>query len=425
THLVLDTASPELPLYQVPLTERVSPLAGGEQAIVGIGAGDLFVYDAPHDPAYARALLDFILGRGVSPAAGDVDASARGQTLPAGAANSATGSVAASRVLSGEQSNTSIIFDTVDATGSAARPVICKVFRAVHHGKNPDVAVQAALAQAGSRFVPTPLGCVVGEWDDPGRAVGRATGHLAFAQEFLPGAPDAWRVALLAAESGTDFSAEARALGEATASVHADLATAMPTREATEEFTASVYQGMRDRLHAAVAEVPDLAAYAPAIDVVFGRVKSASWPALQRIHGDYHLGQVLHAPGRGWILLDFEGEPLRAMHEREQPDVTLRDLAGMLRSFAYAAGTVQMEHPERDPAAAGHWASACRRAFLEGYADVAGKDPRGQGELLDAFELDKAVYETVYETRNRPGWLPIPLSAIGSLVTAHVNKASD
>ena len=425
THLLLDTASPEVPLYQLPLTERSSPLPGGEGALVGRGADDMFVYDAPHDPAYAEALLRFILEQGSSVDALNVDASARGVTLPAGTADAAPGAVAASQVLSGEQSNTSIVFDTVDANGRPARPVICKIFRAVHHGENPDVAVQSALARAGSRFVPAPIGCVVGEWDDPGRSAGRATGHLAFAQEFLPDAPDAWRAALRAAESGNDFSAEARTLGEATASVHADLATAMPTREATPGFITSVFEGMRYRLHAAVAEVPALAAYAPAIESVFGRVRSASWPRLQRIHGDYHLGQVLHAPARGWVLLDFEGEPMRAMHERDQPDVALRDVAGMLRSFSYAAGAVTIAHPERDPGAAAGWASACRRAFLDGYTDRSGLDPRDQGALLDALELDKAVYETVYETRNRPNWLPIPLAAIRGLVAPAADNAAN
>ncbi len=419
TYLVLDTASLDLPLYQLPLTERPSALVNGAQALItaSAGGGDVFVYDAPHDPAYAHALMRLILGQASSPAAGNVDASARGETLLAGQSGS-VGAVVSSRVLSGEQSNTSIIFDTVDADGHPARPIICKVFRAVHDGENPDVAVQAALARAGSRFVPAPLGCVVGEWDDPGQPAGRATGHLAFAQEFLPGVEDAWRVALRAAEAGEDFSAEARTLGEATASVHADLAAVMPTREATPELIRSVFEGMRDRFRAAVAEVPALGAYGPAIEAVFGRVQSAPWPRLQRIHGDYHLGQVLDAPGRGWVLLDFEGEPLKAMHERDQPDVPLRDVAGMLRSFSYAAGTVAMAHPERDPTVARRWALACRRAFLDGYAEGSGQDPRDQGTLLDAFELDKAVYETVYETRNRPTWLPIPLAAVRSLIAA-------
>jgi len=423
THLVLDTASPELPLYQLPLTERASPLTQGEPALVGRGTGDVFVYDAPHDPAYAPALMSFILGRASSPAALDHDASAHGETLSASAADAHAATVVASRVLSGEQSNTSIIVDTADAHGNTSLPIICKVFRAVHHGENPDIVLQPALAEAGSRFVPAPLGCVVGEWDDPGQPEGRARGHLAFAQEFLPGVEDAWRVALGAAEAGRDFSAEARTLGEATASVHADLARAMPTRVATPEFIQGVLEGMRQRLRAAAQEVPALATYGSAIEAVFGRVRSAAWPRLQRIHGDYHLGQVLHAPGRGWVLVDFEGEPLRPMHERDQPDVALRDVAGMLRSFSYAAGTIVMAHPERDPARAAEWAAACRRAFLDGYAARSGRDARGDAALLDAFELDKAVYETVYETRNRPAWLPIPLAAVRSLVEAAAGAA--
>ena len=139
------------------------------------------------------------------------------------------------------------------------------------------------------------------------------------------------------------------------------------------------------------------------------------WPALQRIHGDYHLGQVLHSPERGWVLLDFEGEPLRPMVERTQPDFALRDVAGMLRSFDYVAGSLRLDDPDRSADAVRAWAREARHAFVDGYAAASGGlDSRHP--LLAALELDKAVYEAIYEARNRPTWVAIPLSAVARLV---------
>ena len=138
---------------------------------------------------------------------------------------------------------------------------------------------------------------------------------------------------------------------------------------------------------------------------------------LQRIHGDYHLGQVLDVPDRGWVLLDFEGEPLRPISERSDPDLALRDVAGMLRSFDYAAH--QAESGDLPPAQARAWGQAwaarCREDFCLGYADVHGQDPRDHPALLVALELDKALYEVVYEARNRPDWIDVPLRAVARL----------
>ncbi|TFD82186.1 maltokinase N-terminal cap-like domain-containing protein [Cryobacterium fucosi] len=420
THLVIDSTTGEDSLYQLPLTERATPLPHGERALVATVDGPdgqaRYLYDAPYDPAYADAILRVILGQGASLGAEDAGGCARGELL-LGPADTPLYTVAASRVLTGEQSNTSIIFETRTADGTPARPVICKVFRALHHGENPDISVQAALARGGSRFVPEPIGYVEGEWDDPDRPDGRAKGHLAFAQEFLPGVEDAWRAALASASAEEDFSREAHDLGVATAAVHADLATVLPTREATPDVIEAELAGIRERYRNAVVGIPALAEYRAAIETIFSRARTAPWPRLQRIHGDYHLGQVLNVPGvRGWVLVDFEGEPLRPLEERTRPDVPLRDVAGMLRSFSYAAGTIELAHPERPAQAALAWADACREAFLDGYAERSGLDLGAQGALLSAFELDKALYEAVYETRNRPSWLPIPLAAIKRLV---------
>jgi predicted trehalose synthase len=162
---------------------------------------------------------------------------------------------------------------------------------------------------------------------------------------------------------------------------------------------------MRRRLAVAVAEVPQLASRSTAVEAVISAAEAAEWPRLQRVHGDYHLGQVVAVPDRGWVLLDFEGEPLRPLAERSRPDLALRDIAGMLRSFDYAAGSWEHAHPGQK---ARDWAAGAQHAFLEGYVAGSGRDPREDAALLIAFQLDKALYEVVYEARNRPTWLTIP-----------------
>jgi predicted trehalose synthase len=286
------------------------------------------------------------------------------------------------------------------------------VFRALHHGENPDVVLQSAIAGAGSGRVPATYGAVLGEWSDPGRADGRARGHLAVAQEFLADTEDAWRVALAAARGGLDFAAAARDLGAATAEVHQVLAAALPTVPADPEAKRALLAGMRTRAEQAVRTVPSLAGSEDRIGAVLSAAEADDWPPFQRIHGDYHLGQVLSVPGRGWVLLDFEGEPLRPMAERSEPDTPLRDVAGMLRSFDYVAGTLELE--DDDPSGRA-WADTARDAFLIGYADRLGEPLEPHARLLAALELDKALYECVYEVRNRPAWLPIPERAVHRL----------
>ena len=408
TYLARDDADSRRVLYQIPVTFRREALTTLHHAAIGTfidEQGEHWnLYDGPHDPDFAEGLLELVN------TSGDVsgeNASAHGVSV-----SPLSGDVVRSRVLDGEQSNTSIIYTLrgdVNAEEGENPQLICKVFRALHHGENPDVVLQSELFAAGSSAVPATVGCVVGEWPDATAPGGRAHGHLAFAQEFLTGATDAWRLALSFAAENDDFTPHARGIGVATADIHSTLASAMPTSTASTTDIERTVAAWHERLEDALIEVPELAVHREAILALFARAQSGSWPQLQRIHGDLHLGQVLHLPDDSWAIIDFEGEPMRPLAERSHPDVPLRDVAGMLRSFSYVAGALP------DAPGIEGWADSCREAFLDGYRTRAAGDLLANSALLDAFELDKALYETVYEARNRPTWLPVPTAAVKRL----------
>jgi maltokinase len=185
-HLLLDESGQSPTIYQVPLTYRGIPLAGADHALLAtvdrtgpggdVRHGTRYVYDAPHDPVFATALLQLMLQEGTATSDGsEASCVAHGHRV----ATSGPGKVVGSRVLTGEQSNTSIILDLVDDLGIPSKPLICKVFRVLHHGENPDVVVQSALAAAGSTRVPQPIGHVTGQWPDAATPDGRARGHQA------------------------------------------------------------------------------------------------------------------------------------------------------------------------------------------------------------------------------------------------------
>ncbi|MBN9605367.1 MAG: hypothetical protein J0G30_02000 [Actinomycetales bacterium] len=380
-YLVMDDAGWLPTLYHVPLCHASRPPAELtpvlEAAVVGPDDAGRVLLDAPRDPRYAADLLARF---GV-------------EALPGG-----------TRVLGGEQSNTSLVCATVDGP-----PVVVKLYRVLHHGENPDVTGQAALSSVGSRDVPRFVGQLGAIWPDIGRTDGVAAGTVAFAQEFVPDARPAWEVALDAARRGEALDTAAAGIGAGVARIHHDLARALPTRPADEDDRAAITGAWDRRLRIALAEVPGLAEAEAGIAAVYARAATESWPTLQRIHGDLHLGQVLAVPGGGWRFIDFEGEPMRPMAERSAPDLAPRDVAGMLRSFDYAAGAAL--GPGADPA----WARSARAAFLAGYASERG-DAAASGPLGEALELDKAVYEAIYESRNRPAWLPIPLAGIAAIL---------
>lgn len=394
--LVRDTANNPPSLYHVPLVLRSTIPRGSGRTFIGRDENDDYLFDAAHDAAYAHELLARL---GVERA---------DET---------------SRVHTGEQSNTSIIFDE----GPEA-PLVVKLFRLVHAGENPDIVLQTALTAAGNRSVPRVLGSLSTTWVDPlgshTHTDEPSTGHIAFAQEFVLGVRDGWPLALDAAAADEPFDADAERLGRVTAEVHTALAECLPSREASLGDIVGFVAGWHQRLAIAISDVPELRELRPAIEAVYDAAREAAWPVLQRIHGDFHLGQVLRRTSGEWLIVDFEGEPLRPLAERARVDSPLRDVAGMLRSIDYVVGSLRNTAAASTAAAAfvdegarAEWARAAREGFLDGYSAASGIDLREHRALLDAFELDKAVYESMYEARNRPSWLPIPLAAVASLVT--------
>jgi maltokinase len=416
-----DDAGPAQETYHVPLSyyrrtgDHLSHALLGDcpDPTVGDGAAPtVFVHDALRDRDATSVWLELFASKAevgdlrfrIEP---DVD-------LPVGV----TGDI-----LLAEQSNSSLIF------GETA---IMKLFRRVEPGINPDIEIHEALRPAHNPHLAPLLGHVTALWRDPGATDGPVhESSLAMLQTFLPTASDGWSLATASVrdlygegdlhpdEVGGDFASEAHRLGQATAMVHHDLARLMPTEVVGQERLGRLADGMTARLTAACSVVPELAQHAPSLLASYDALRELdSEVRLQRVHGDYHLGQVLRT-AVGWTLLDFEGEPARPLAVRRELDSPLRDVAGMLRSFEYAARHLLLNGAGHDQLAyrANEWSDRNRDAFCDGYAEQSGTDPREEPVLLRAFEADKAVYEALYEARNRPAWLPIPLGSLGRLTS--------
>jgi maltokinase len=211
--------------------------------------------------------------------------------------------------------------------------------------------------------------------------------------------------------TGPSFAAEAEALGVALAETHEALRQAFPTAEVS---GAGIAQVMKQRLAQAGTAAPVLLGYSDGLARCFDELSATTLPT-QRVHGDFHLGQTLHTP-EGWKIIDFEGEPAKTMAERVAPDSAWRDVAGMLRSFDYAAASVPGPHSST-------WLAECRRAFLHGYAG--GDLTEADSAIVRAYEADKAIYEVVYEVRNRPEWVWIPLGAVAALAESDSSSSPD
>ncbi|CAA9209001.1 MAG: Maltokinase [uncultured Acidimicrobiales bacterium] len=310
-----------------------------------------------------------------------------------------------------EQSNTSLVLDD---------RLVLKVFRRLQEGTNPDVEVTAALTAVGF----TSVAALVGTWTRDGI-------DLAVVQEYLASGVDGWALALASlrdyygseaenpADCGGDFAGEASRLGEVTARLHVSLADAFDTAAADPATWAAGMERQLERVGSESAWAP------PARELFAGLREMTSAGRAVRVHGDYHLGQVLRTD-LGWYVLDFEGEPARPLVERQAPASPLKDVAGMLRSFHYASAVALHERGEEERHSLRHrgeaWERRNRAALLDGYFSVAGvaellpPDPRNLDLALRAWELDKAVYEVAYERDHRPDWVEIPELAIHRLL---------
>jgi maltokinase len=380
--------------YQLAVSYRPAPQAELHHAEIGRltdpDLGPVIAYDAPQDPEACAVILSALLSgrrlRSPDSEVGFITSSASGLSSDLEA-----------RVFTGQQSNTSVML------GDTA---ILKLFRRLELGHNLDIEVHAALNAVGIEDVAGLFGSVEGSWVSGGRQL---DADLAMVIEKLADAVDGWELALdsLRTENASPvrgtlgFVAEAEALGRALAEIHHALRSAFPTTKVLGTRTAMI---MMDRLHEAAEIAPALRPHIPGLLRCFDHLAAETLDT-QRVHGDFHLGQTLHTP-TGWKIIDFEGEPAKTIAERRAPDSVWRDIAGMLRSFDYAAASVEGPHSAA-------WAAECRTAFLHGYAG--GELATADAGMLRAYEADKAIYEVVYETRNRPDWVGIPLRAVAAL----------
>ncbi len=419
---------------------RSSPQAELPELQAGAALG--LLYAADKEPAFARALLEAM------------DA---GKSFPGAGGKLVAWSTAAlrSRIqavrsvdpvpMAAEQSNTSIRF---------GESVILKLFRKTEPGSNPDLEVGAFLSgEVGFAHTPTLLGGI--EY----RPLSGEPVALAIAQDFVRSEGDAWAFTLRELErarasgDGSGYAAAAALLGRRTAELHLALAsrTAPPDFE-PEPFdgrsAGELHRGVRELaernlalLERRLARLPE-ATRAVASEVLarrseilarIDRIRDRPLTGLRtRTHGDYHLGQVLRTVD-DFVIIDFEGEPARPLAERRAKRSPLRDVAGMIRSFHYAANAGLLSGGASPDAAAEAWSERwyrdTARAFLQGYLETAqgsaflpGEDERG--ELLALFLLEKAVYELAYELNNRPGWVKLPLRGILELLDAGAAEAA-
>jgi maltokinase len=399
-------------LYQLPLAFYAHRQDRLEHALIGEwddpDFGPSYVYDAAHDRASMSLWL--LAFAAASDRAADPDTPLMFHRLPGYELDAE----AQPALFSGEQSNSSIAF---------GEDSLMKVFRRVTPGVNPDVQIHEVLTTAGSDHVAELYG-----WLDTVDEETDSVIQLAMLQQFLRTASDGFELAkasvrdlyaeadLHADEVGGDFAGESARLGTALAEVHESMRTSFGVGTLDPSFAADE---MTARLGAALDVVPELAEYADTLRATFAQLAGLDAIEVHRIHGDLHLGQTLRTV-KGWKLVDFEGEPAKPLADRLLPDSPWRDVAGMLRSFDYAPYVVERAAIEGDEQGVAQrayrgaeWSERNRQAFVEAYA---GRElTSDERTLLAAYEADKAVYEAVYETRNRPTWVPIPMAAIERL----------
>jgi trehalose synthase-fused probable maltokinase len=322
------------------------------------------------------------------------------------------------RSVGAEQSNTSIVFD---------EELILKVFRRLEAGINPELELLRFLTEHGYENIAR----LEGWYAYTGRPMDATLGIL---QQFVAG-EDGWDRALATLEGGESerFLDSLHRLGEVTGHMHAVLGSDADDPAFAPEETSAESLGL---LTATVDEeiesiFTDLPLDNPELEPIRGRGEEVrerlrmltnlgGAGQVIRHHGDFHLGQTLWAE-EDWVILDFEGEPARSLPERRRKRSPLRDVAGMLRSFAYAASAAPIRLGVDPPAA---WEDRARAQFLDGYRKSVDQHlvPSGASmdKLLRVFELEKAVYELRYELNNRPDWVKIPVAGIARMLEEEV-----
>jgi maltokinase len=323
-----------------------------------------------------------------------------------------------------EQSNSSVVLD---------ERIALKVYRRLGAGPNPELEVLRFLTERGFEHI----AALRGWYAHTGRLIDATLG---IAQEFVPGSTDGWALALTdLREAPGRFVERAEQLGEVTGALHAALASdatdpAFAPEETSAESLGLLNATVDEEIERVFVDLPD---DMPELGPIRGRGEEVrehlsllttvgSAGRVIRHHGDYHLGQVLLGADNRWIVLDFEGEPARTLVERRRKRSPLRDVAGMLRSFAYAASASRILH---DTPAPDGWEDEVRAAFIRGYLATADKTllPPGQAaieRLIAVFELEKAVYELRYELDNRPDWASIPVAGICRLLELDSEEAA-
>ncbi len=420
----------------------IARFEGGEEAIL---------HDAIWDLGFREALFRSIMER--------TSYQSKAGTLLGvpGSALAGETSIPASQVLTAEQSNSSMLFEN---------KFFLKLYRKLEDGVNPDVEVTSFLTEK-QKFPHVPAFAGAIEYRRPSSeptvvcllqaaavnegdawaltldAVGRYYERVLARKVDLQDATVS-KAALLDDLIGGVYTEKAKLLGQRTGELH--LALAADTEErafAPEPFNAlaqrSVFQSMRGSLRRAFdllekkipqlpeayrAEAQEVLAAEERILALEQRILEQRSPATKiRIHGDYHLGQALYT-GKDFVILDFEGEPARALSERKLKRSALRDVAGMMRSFQYAAYSALWQpamRPEDIPFLerwADTWYREMSSVFLQSYLEAtvgASFIPPNDSEfqiLLAAYLLDKAVYEVGYELNNRPDWVVIPIRGI-------------
>ncbi|MCP9485679.1 MAG: phosphotransferase [Gaiellaceae bacterium MAG52_C11] len=397
-------------LYHLPLGFRPADEGWDESVIVEVDGWT--VYDAIADPALVRELVG-LMRSGATLRLDDAAIVFWG----ADGLSDRAGELRSIRPMGGEQSNSSVVLDETLAL---------KLYRRLEPGVNPELELLRFLTERGFEHIAALEGYAAYE----GRPLETT---LALLQRFVPSHGDGWKLALDTIASEPEWlPAHARRLGEVTARLHNALGSDpndphFAPEEPSSEGLALLSASIDEEIEGVFATLPELDALAPLAgrgEEVRDRLRLLTHIGnvgkVIRHHGDFHLGQALWTREDDWLILDFEGEPARSVPDRRRKRSPLRDVAGILRSFAYAASASQLQRGVAPPP---RWEEECRAGFLDGYLATAEATLLPAGEqgierLLTVFELEKAVYELRYELNNRPDWVGIPVAGILRLLEA-------